>query len=77
MTILGVPGWVPTDDMQPDLWAKAHLGCDLSHQVWIVGTTGKGNTLSYRKVFSLDPYGRVQDGVVRVMVYLGGKDGLG
>ena len=56
MTILGVPGWAPTDDMQPELWAKARLGCDLSHQVWIVRTSGKGNTLLYQRVFPLDSY---------------------
>ena len=50
MTILGVPGWAPTDDMQPEPRAKAHLGCNPSHQVWIVGTSGKGNTLSYQRV---------------------------
>ena len=34
MTILGIPGWVPTDDTQPKAWAKARLSCDPSHQVW-------------------------------------------
>ena len=77
MTILGIPGWVPTDDMQPELWAKACLGCDLSHQVWIVGTSGKGNTLSYQRVFPLDPYVYVQAGVAHVAIHLGGKDRLG
>ena len=52
VTILGIPGWVPTDDTQPKPWAKAHLGCNPSHQVWIVRTSGKGNTLSG---FPLDP----------------------
>ena len=47
VTILGVPGWAPTEDTQPKPRAKACLGCDLSHQVWIVRTSGKGNTLSY------------------------------
>ena len=77
MTILGIPGWVPTDDMQPKLWAKAHLSCDLSHQVWIVRTSGKGNTLSYQRVFPLDPYMPMQAGMVHVTIHLGGKDGLG
>ena len=77
VTILGIPGWVLTDDMQPEPWAKAHLGCDPSHQVWIVRTSGKGNTLSYQKVFPLDPYVHVQAGIVHAMVHLGGKDGLG
>ena len=45
MTILGIPGWAPTDDTQPKPRVKAHLGCDPSHQVWIVRTSGKGNTL--------------------------------
>ena len=55
MTILGIPGWAPTDDMQSKLRAKARLGCDLSHQVWIVRTSRKGITLSYQRVFPLDP----------------------
>ena len=50
VTILGILWWVPTDDMQPKLRAKTHLGCDPSHQVWIVRTSGKGNTLSYQRV---------------------------
>ena len=77
MTILGIPGWAPTDDTQPKLWAKACLGCDPSHQVWIVRTSEKGNTLSYQRVFPLDPYVHTQAGVVHVMIHLGGKDGLG
>ena len=77
MTILGIPGWVPTDDMQPKPQAKAHLGCDLGHQVWIVRTSGKGNTLSCQRVFPLDPYVHAQAGMARVMIHLGGKDGLG
>ena len=77
MIILGIPGWVPTDDMQPKVWAKAHLSCDLSHQVWTVRTSGKGNTLSYQRVFPLDPYVHMQAGVARATVHLGGKDGLG
>ena len=51
MTILGVPGWAPTDDMQPEPQAKACLSCDPSHQVWIVRTSGKVNTLSYWRIF--------------------------
>ena len=76
MTILGVPGWAPTDDTQPKPWVKAHLGCDLSHQVWIVRTSGKGNTLLYQRVFPLDPYMHAQAGVVCVTIHLGGKDRL-
>ena len=49
--ILGIPGWAPTDDTQPKPQAKARLGCDPSHQVWIVRTSGKGNTLLYQRVF--------------------------
>ena len=41
VTILGVPGWAPTEDTQPELWAKACLGCNPSHQVWIVRTSGE------------------------------------
>ena len=77
MTILGVPGWAPTEDMQPKLWAKAHLSCNLSHQVWIVRTSGNGNTLLYQRVFPLDPYMHVQAGVVRATIHLGGNVGLG
>ena len=77
VTILGIPGWAPTDDMHPKLWAKAHLGCDPSHQVWIVGSSGKGNTLSYQRVFPLDPYVHVQAGVALATIHLGGKDRLG
>ena len=55
ITILGIPGWVPTEDTQPELRVKAHLGCDPSHQVWIVRTSGKGNTLSYQRVFPWIP----------------------
>ena len=76
MTILGVPGWAPTDDTQPEPWAKAHHSCGPSHHVWIVRTSGKGNTLSYQRVFPLDPYMHVQAGVMRAMIYLGGEDGL-
>ena len=71
MTILGIPGWVPTDNTQPEAWAKAHLGCDLSHQVWTVRTSEKGNTLSYQRVFPLDTYVHVQAGVACAMVHLG------
>ena len=77
VTILGIPGWEPTDDTQPKLWAKAQLGCNPSHQVWIVGTSRKGNTLLYQRVFPLDPYTCMQAGVARMTVYLGGKNGLG
>ena len=77
VTILGIPGWVPTDNTQPKSWAKACLGCDPSHQVWIVRTSGKGNTLSYQRVFPLDPYVCTQAGVVHTTIHLGGKDGLG
>ena len=77
MTILGVPGWVLTEDMQPKPQVKACLSCDLSHQVRIVRTTGKGNTLLYQRVFPLDPYMHTQAGMVRAMIHLGGKDGLG
>ena len=77
MTILGIPGWAPTDDTQPKLWAKARLSCDLSYQVWIVGTSGKGNTLLYQRVFHLDLYMHVQAGMARATIHLGGKDGLG
>ena len=77
MTILGIPGWVPTEDTQPEPWVKAHLSCNPSHQVWIVRTSGKGNTLSYQRVFPLDPYVHVQAGMARATIHLGGKDGLG
>ena len=77
MTILGIPGWAPTEDMQPKLWVKAHLVCNPSHQVWIVRTLGKGNTLLYQRVFLLDPYVHVQAGMARMTIHLGGKDGLG
>ena len=77
MTILGVPGWVPTDDMQPKPWVKACFSCDPSHQVWIVRTSGMGNTLLYQRVFPLDPYVHVQAGVVHAMIHLEGKDKLG
>ena len=77
VTILGIPGWAPTDDTQPEPQAKARLGCDSSHQVWIVRTSGKGNTLSYQRVFPLDPYVHAQAGMARVTIHLGGKDGLG
>ena len=76
VTILRVPGWAPTEDMQPELQVKAHLSCNPSHQVWIVRTSGKGNTLSYQRVFPLDPYVHAQAGVARVMIHLGGKDRL-
>ena len=55
MTILGIPGGAPAEDTQPKLWAKACLGCDPSHQVWIVRTSGKGNTLSCQRVFPWIP----------------------
>ena len=77
MTILGIPGWVPTEDTQPKAWAKAHLGCNPSHQVCTAGTSGKGNTLSDQRVFPLDPYVHVQAGLACATVHLGGKDGLG
>ena len=77
MTIFGIPGWVLTDDTQPELRTKTHLGCDPSHQVWIVRTSGKGNTLSYQRVLPLDPYVHTQAGVACVTIHLGGKDGLG
>ena len=71
ITILGIPGWAPTDDTQAEPWAKAHLGCNLSHQVWITRTSGKGNTLSYRRVSPLDPYVHPQAGMVRATIHLG------
>ena len=75
MTILGIPGWAPTDDTQPELWAKACLSCDPSHQVWIVRTSGKGNTLSYQRVSPLDAY--VNKGLMYVnMTPKGETDGV-
>ena len=56
---------MPTDDVQPKLWVKACLNCDLSDQVQIVRTSGKGNTLSYQMVFPLDPYVHVQAGMAQ------------
>ena len=41
VTNLGVPGWVPTEDTQPEVWVKAHLECDLSHHVWTAGPQGR------------------------------------
>ena len=35
ITILGVPGWVPTEYEWPNLWTSFHLGCDPSLQVWL------------------------------------------
>ena len=36
VTIIGIPGWVPAEiNMWPQLWTVFHLGCDLSHQVWL------------------------------------------
>ena len=55
MTILGIPGWAPTENTQPEPWAEACLSCDPSHQVWIVRTSGKGNTLSYQRVIPWIP----------------------
>ena len=77
VTILGIPGWAPTDDTQPKLRVKARLSCNPSHQVWIVRTSGKGNTLSYQRVLPLDPYMHTQAGVACAMIHLEGKDGLG
>ena len=77
VTGLGVPGCAPTDDTQPQPWAKAHLSCNLSHQVWIVGTSRKGNTLLYQRVFPLGPYVCAHAGVARATVHLEGKDRLG
>ena len=71
------PVWAPADDMQPKPRVKAHLGCDPSHQVWIVRTSGKGNTLMHQRVFPLDPYVHMWAGVVHATIQLGGKDGLG
>ena len=51
MTILGIPGWAPTEAMQPKVWAKTCLSCDPSHQVWTAATSGKGNTLLHQRVF--------------------------
>ena len=62
--------------MQLEALVKAHLGCDPSHQVWTAGTSGKGNTLLYQRVFHLDPYVHMQAGIAHAMVHLGGKDGL-
>ena len=76
ITILGIPGWAPTEDMQPEPWAKACLSCNPSHQVWIVRTSGKGNTLSYQRVFPLDPYMHAQAGIACVTIHLRGKDRL-
>ena len=33
ITILGIPGWAPTDYKWPDLWTLFYLGCDPSLQV--------------------------------------------
>ena len=33
ITILGIPGWVPTEYKWPDLWTLFHLGCNPSLQV--------------------------------------------
>ena len=76
MTILGIPGWAPNEAKQPEAWAKAHLGCNPSHQVWIVRTSEKGNTFWYQRVFHLDPYTHAQAGMACALIHLGGKDGL-
>ena len=36
ITILGIPGWAPTEHEWPDLWTSFHLGCDPSLQVWLL-----------------------------------------
>ena len=40
ITILGIPGWTPTEYKWPDLWTLFHLGCDPSLQVccWTGGS---------------------------------------
>ena len=35
ITILGVPGWVPTEYEWPDLWTLFHLGYNPSLKVWL------------------------------------------
>ena len=35
ITILGIPGWVPTEYKWPNLWTLFHLGCYPSLQVWL------------------------------------------
>ena len=41
MTIIGIPGWVPTEATQPKMRAKAHPSCDPSLQVQLQ-KQGKG-----------------------------------
>ena len=35
ITILGIPGWAPTEYEWPNLWTSFHLGCDPILQVWL------------------------------------------
>ena len=35
ITILGIPGWAPTEYKWPNLWTSFHLGCNPSLQVWL------------------------------------------
>ena len=49
ITILGVPGWVPTEHEWPKSWTLFHLGCDPSLQVWLLETGRTSHMLSYLK----------------------------
>ena len=35
ITIIGIPGWVPTEYKWPKSWTSFHLGCNPSLQVWL------------------------------------------
>ena len=35
ITILGIPGWVPTEYEWPESWTSFQLGCDPTLQVWL------------------------------------------
>ena len=36
ITILGIPGWAPTEYEWPKSWTSFHLGCNPSLQVWLL-----------------------------------------
>ena len=44
ITILGIPGWAPTEYEWPESWTSFHLGCDPSLQVWLPGMKKMSHT---------------------------------
>ena len=54
ITILGIPGWAPTEYEWPKSWTSFHLGCNPSLQVWLPEIRRQAIHSCIRRVSRLD-----------------------